>query len=56
MLADPNAISITDKARQKVNELMTDAGVSPSSHFVRVGVKGGGCSGLSYELDFDDAL
>ena len=56
MLADPNAISITDKARYKVNELMNDAGVSPSTHFVRVGVKGGGCSGLSYELDFDDAL
>ncbi len=56
MLADPSAISITDKARYKVNELMNDAGVSPSTHFVRVGVKGGGCSGLSYELDFDDAL
>lgn len=56
MLADPSAISITDKARLKVNELMNDAGVSPSTHFVRVGVKGGGCSGLSYELDFDDVL
>ncbi len=56
MLADPSAISITDKARYKVNELMNDAKVSPSTHFVRVGVKGGGCSGLSYELDFDDVL
>ncbi len=25
----------------------------PSTHFVRVGVKGGGCSGLSYQLAFD---
>ena len=56
MLADPNAISITDKARYKVNELMNDAGVSPSTHFVRVGVKGGGCSGLSYVMDFDTDL
>lgn len=56
MLADPNAITITDKARTKVYDLMRDAEVGPSTHFIRVGVKGGGCSGLSYELDFDDTL
>ncbi len=25
----------------------------PANSFIRVGVKGGGCSGLSYEMDFD---
>ena len=25
-------------------------------HFIRVGVKGGGCSGLMYELDFDNTI
>ena len=29
-------------------------GLSPESHAVRMGVKGGGCSGLTYTLDFDN--
>ena len=28
--------------------------ISPETHAVRMGVKGGGCSGLTYTLDFDD--
>ena len=56
MVADTTAISITDKARLKVYALMNESGVAPSEYFVRVGVKGGGCSGLSYELDFDDEI
>ena len=34
---------------------MNDDGFNPISDFVRVGVKSGGCSGLSYELTFDKA-
>jgi iron-sulfur cluster assembly protein len=56
MVADTTAISITDKARLKVYALMKESGVAPTEYFVRVGVKGGGCSGLSYELDFDDEI
>ena len=33
--------------------LMTDEGYNATTDFVRVGVKSGGCSGLSYELKFD---
>ena len=33
--------------------LMTDEGYNAVTDFVRVGVKSGGCSGLSYELKFD---
>ena len=33
--------------------MMSD-GLTPDTHFLRVGVKGGGCSGLSYVMDFDD--
>ena len=34
---------------------MADAGVANDpSYFLRVGVVGGGCSGLSYKLDFDN--
>jgi iron-sulfur cluster assembly protein len=38
-----------------VEKLMEEAGVaSDPSYFVRVSVVGGGCSGLSYKLDFDN--
>ena len=33
---------------------MTEEGFDASKDYVRVGVKSGGCSGLSYELKFDD--
>ena len=36
-------------------ELMKDDGFDPNNDYVRVGVKSGGCSGLSYELKFDKA-
>lgn len=32
---------------------MQEEGFDPSAAFVRVGVKSGGCSGLSYDLSFD---
>ena len=32
---------------------MSEDGLHPTNHYVRVGVKSGGCSGLSYELTFD---
>ncbi len=35
---------------------MTEEGFDASTDYVRVGVKSGGCSGLSYELDFDDKI
>jgi iron-sulfur cluster assembly protein len=55
MVATDNAIYVSDKARTKVQQLMQEAGVADDpSYFVRVGVVGGGCSGLSYKLDFDN--
>jgi len=54
-VAIDNSIYISDKAKAKVHQLMTDAGIADdSSYFLRVGVVGGGCSGLSYKLDFDN--
>ena len=49
-------ISISEIAKNKVIELMKDDGFNYSSDFVRVGVKSGGCSGLSYEMKFDNQL
>jgi len=57
MTATENSIYITDKAKEKVTQLMGDAGVSTNpDYFLRVGVGGGGCSGLSYKLDFDNEI
>ena len=47
-------ITIGDKALEHVIQLMMSEGLTPDTHFLRVGVKGGGCSGLSYVMDFDD--
>lgn len=49
-------ITITERARQKTITLLSDEGHDITTHFIRVGVKGGGCSGLSYELEFDSEL
>ena len=46
-------IKVSEIAKKKVLELMGDDGFNPTEDFVRVGVKSGGCSGLSYELTFD---
>jgi iron-sulfur cluster assembly protein len=48
-------ITISENARVKVLELMSDEKMGPD-YFVRVSVKGGGCSGLSYDLDFDNEM
>ena len=55
MVATDNAIYVSNKAKVKVKKLMEEAGVADDpSYFLRVGVVGGGCSGLSYKLDFDN--
>ena len=46
-------ITITDKAKEKIDVLMQDSEMG-ADYFLRVSVKGGGCSGLSYNLDFDN--
>lgn len=48
-------IKVSETAKQKVVSLMTEEGFNAETDFVRVGVKSGGCSGLSYELNFDNA-
>lgn len=46
-------IQVSEKAKLKAIELMTEDGYDASKDFIRVGVKSGGCSGLSYDLSFD---
>jgi iron-sulfur cluster assembly protein len=48
-------IYVSDKAKEKMKRLMKDASIGDDpAYFVRVSVVGGGCSGLSYKLDFDN--
>tara|TARA_B100001250_G_scaffold49308_1_gene38614 strand:- start:773 stop:1099 length:327 start_codon:yes stop_codon:yes gene_type:complete len=46
-------IKITNIAKEKLFSLISENGLA-SNVFVRVGVESGGCSGLSYKLDFDE--
>ncbi|QSS97979.1 HesB/IscA family protein [Psychroflexus sp. ALD_RP9] len=46
-------IKVSESAKQKLISLMAEEGYNTDDHFVRVGVKSGGCSGLSYDLNFD---
>jgi iron-sulfur cluster assembly protein len=48
-------IYVSDKAREKVKSLMKEAKIETTTdYFLRVSVVGGGCSGLSYKMDFDN--
>lgn len=48
-------IKVSSSAQEKVSQLMREEGFNPAQDFVRVGVKSGGCSGLSYDLSFDNS-
>ncbi|MFN5635578.1 MAG: iron-sulfur cluster insertion protein ErpA [Flavobacteriia bacterium] len=47
-------ITVTDTAKKQALRLMEDEG--KDGYFIRVGVEGGGCSGLMYQLTFDNQL
>ena len=49
-------IKVSDTAKKKIINLMEDDGFDAATDYVRVGVKSGGCSGLSYDLKFDKAI
>jgi iron-sulfur cluster assembly protein len=52
---EPNqkGIQITEKALKRIRVAMAKEGVSPEQGGLRVGIQGGGCSGLSYNIRFD---
>lgn len=48
-------IYVTEKAKERILQIQEEAHLGENA-FLRVGVVGGGCSGLSYKLDFDNEL
>jgi iron-sulfur cluster assembly protein len=50
-----NGLFISEKAKEKVELLMKEQG-KEKDHFLRVSVVSGGCSGLSYQMDFDNSI
>ena len=48
-------IKVANSAKDQVSSLMKNDGYDPINDYVRVGVKSGGCSGLSYDLKFDNS-
>ncbi len=51
---NPGGIAITERAAKEVGRVIEDNNM-PAETWVRIGAKGGGCSGFSYVLDFDEA-
>ncbi len=49
-------IYISEKAKERVIKLMEEKKFSPEEYFLRVSVQSGGCSGLSYKMDFENEL
>ena len=47
-------ITITDKGAEKVHEFLSSQNADVQTAGLRVGVKGGGCSGFQYNLAFDE--
>ena len=48
-------ITVSDNAKQHAIDLMRSEN-RPENAFIRLGVEGGGCSGLSYKLEFDTEM
>ena len=49
-------IKVSDTASKKIIAMMQEDGFDAAKDYVRVGVKSGGCSGLSYDLKFDKEI
>lgn len=52
--AGASLIAVTDRALQAIRECMAEEGKSEKDSYLRVAVKGGGCSGMMYDLSIVD--
>ena len=51
--APAQGLNVTERATEHIRAVMTKEGISPQEGGLRLGVKGGGCSGLTYSITFD---
>jgi len=51
--APGNGLEVTPNAVKRIRAILLKEGISPEEGGLRLGVKGGGCSGLSYSIGFD---
>ncbi len=51
--APPEGVLVTESAVERIRAVMAKEGIEPEEGGLRLGVKGGGCSGLSYAISFD---
>src|SRR5256885_15524084 len=51
--AAAKGIQVTERALARIRSAMEKEGVSPAEGGLRLGIQGGGCSGLSYNIRFD---
>jgi iron-sulfur cluster assembly protein len=51
--AVPGGLQVTPGAVKRIRVILAKEGISPEEGGLRLGVKGGGCSGLSYSVGFD---
>ena len=52
-IAPAKGIQVTEKAISRIRSAMAKENISPTEGGLRLGVQGGGCSGLSYNIRFD---
>ena len=50
---NPSGIQVTDRAVKRIKTAIAKEGIAPEEGGLRLGVMGGGCSGLSYSIKFD---
>lgn len=52
--ANPEIVKLTESAKTQVKALLDKEAKDPNEFGLRLAIKGGGCSGLSYNLEFDE--
>jgi iron-sulfur cluster assembly protein len=51
--AGPKGIQVTERALKRIRVAMAKEAISPQEGGLRLGIQGGGCSGLTYNIRFD---
>ena len=51
--ANQKGIEVTERALGRIRTAMAKEGIAPTEGGLRLGIQGGGCSGLSYNIRFD---